>query len=163
MALRLLVLWFNRVIIPPLKPVTLCRNYDILIVINHEKEVRFMEKEIRMRDKYLFLPEVATDGMPDTHKAPAPSAECKAERKNHHPCPCCGCLTFPVPQNEAIAYICPVCFWENDVFIESDEEPSDENHGMSLNEARENYQKIGACSENMLVHVRKPRPEEISK
>lgn len=88
-----------------------------------------MEKEIRMRDKHLFLPEVVTDGVPDTHKAPAPSAECKEERKNHYLCLCCGCLTFPVPQNEA----------------------------------RENYQKIGACSENMLVHVRKPRPEEISK
>ena len=29
-----------------------------------------------------------------------------------YPCPCCGCLTFPVPREEAIAYICPVCFGE---------------------------------------------------
>ena len=49
-------------------------------------------------------------------------------------CPCCGYYTFPVPADQAVAYICPVCFWENDVFIESDDEPSDENHGLTLNE-----------------------------
>ena len=32
----------------------------------------------------------------------------------NYPCPCCGFLTLPVPREEAIAYICPVCFWEND-------------------------------------------------
>lgn len=55
-----------------------------------------------------------------------------------YPCPCCGYLTYPVPREEAIAYICPVCFWENDVFVTSDDEPSDENHGSSLRKAREN-------------------------
>ena len=39
-----------------------------------------------------------------------------------YPCPCCGYLTYPVPREEAIAYICPVCFWENDVFVTSDDE-----------------------------------------
>lgn len=34
-----------------------------------------------------------------------------------YPCPCCGYLTYPVPREDAIAYICPVCFWENDVFV----------------------------------------------
>lgn len=52
-----------------------------------------------------------------------------------YPCPCCGYLTYPVPQEEAIAYICPVCFWENDVFVTSDDEPSDENHGIPLRPA----------------------------
>lgn len=80
-----------------------------------------------------------------------------------YPCPCCGYITLPVPQEDAIAYICPVCFWENDVFIKSDDEPSDENHGMTLNEARENYRAIGACTEKMLIHVRKPLPGEYPK
>ena len=47
-----------------------------------------------------------------------------------YPCPCCGYLTYPVPREDAIAYICPVCFWENDVFVTSVDEPSDENHGI---------------------------------
>jgi len=80
-----------------------------------------------------------------------------------YPCPCCGCLTFPVPREEAVAFICPVCFWENDVFITSDTEPSDENHGMTLAQAQQNYREIGACSAAMLKHVRKPRPEEIPR
>ena len=34
--------------------------------------------------------------------------------------------------NDDCGYICPVCFWENDPFIASDNEPSDSNHGLSL-------------------------------
>ena len=56
-------------------------------------------------------------------------------------CLCCGLETLPVPPEEAIAFICPVCWWENDVFIKSDDEPSDENKGITLNEARANYKK----------------------
>lgn len=75
-------------------------------------------------------------------------------------CPCCGYYTFPVDKSEAIAYICPVCFWENDVFTKSDDEPSDENRGMTLNEAREEYRRIGATREEFLKYVREPYPEE---
>ena len=60
-------------------------------------------------------------------------------------CLCCGNETLPVPAEEAIAYICPVCWWENDVFLKSPDEPSDENHGMALMEAHENYMKYGIC------------------
>ena len=60
-------------------------------------------------------------------------------------CICCGNETLPVPAEEAIAYICPVCWWENDVFLNSPDEPSDENHGMTLMEAQENYIKYGIC------------------
>lgn len=58
-------------------------------------------------------------------------------------CLCCGNNTLPVPPEDAIAYICPICFWENDVFIKSDDEPSDENRGMTLNQARANYKEYG--------------------
>lgn len=83
--------------------------------------------------------------------------------KGRFPCPCCGYLTYPTPKEYAVAYICPVCFWENDVFTSDEDECSMENHGMTLNEGRNNYKEIGACSKDMLVHVRKPRPEEIPK
>lgn len=104
--------------------------------------------------KNIYLPEV-TNGC---RKNTVPEKNC--EIKGVYPCPCCGYRTFPVPKEEAIAYICPVCFWENDVFIKSDNEPSDENHGMTLNEGRSNYKSFGACSPKMLPYVRKPRPDE---
>ncbi len=75
-------------------------------------------------------------------------------------CPCCGYRTLPVPPEEAVAYICPVCYWENDVFLQSDREPSDENHGLTLEEGRANYSRLGACQERLLPHVRPPRLEE---
>ena len=78
-----------------------------------------------------------------------------------YPCPCCGYLTYPVPREDAIAYICPVCFWENDVFVTSDDEASDENHGIPLRTAQENYRSFGACACTMLRYVREPKPEEI--
>lgn len=52
-------------------------------------------------------------------------------------CLCYGNDTLPVPTEEAIAYICPVCWWENDVFLKSSDESSDENHVMTLMEAQE--------------------------
>lgn len=60
-------------------------------------------------------------------------------------CKCCGHETLPVPPEEAIAYICPICRWENDVFTADDDEPSDENHGLSLNLGRKNYEQYGIC------------------
>ena len=50
----------------------------------------------------------------------------------NYPCPCCGYLTARYPRRNAIADICPVCFWENDVFTPGEDDPSDENHGMTL-------------------------------
>lgn len=59
------------------------------------------------------------------------------------PCPCCGYITIP-NKGDAIAYICPVCMWEIDLFIQYDDDASDLNHGLSLKKARENYKKFGA-------------------
>lgn len=78
-----------------------------------------------------------------------------------HPCPCCGYYTYPVPAEEDCGYICPVCFWENDSFIASDDDPSDSNHGITLNEAKANYLQLGACCKAMLRHVRPPKPGEM--
>ena len=86
-----------------------------------------------------------------------------AEPPGEYPCPSCGYLTLPVPREEAIAFICPVCFWENDVFDPGEDAPSDENHGMTLRQGRENYRKWGAVRPDFLRYVRPPRPEEIPK
>lgn len=82
------------------------------------------------------------------------------EPPKRYACPCCGYYTFPAPKEEAIAYICPVCFWENDVFDPEPDAPSDENGGMALLEGWENYKKWGAVQENFIRHIRKPLPEE---
>lgn len=66
-------------------------------------------------------------------------------------CPCCGYFTYNVPANEDCGYICPVCFWENDPFIASDNEPSDSNHGITLKEAKFNFSKFGACEKKCYV------------
>ncbi len=77
-----------------------------------------------------------------------------------YPCPCCGYLTYPAPPNEDCGYICPVCFWENDPFIASGDEPSDSNHGITLHEAKANFLCLGACDERMLRYVRPPKEDE---
>ena len=77
-----------------------------------------------------------------------------------YPCPCCGHLTYPVPPQEDCGYICPVCFWENDPFLGSDDEPSDSNHGITLNEGRAEFLRCGACEQEMLRYVRPPREDE---
>ena len=64
-------------------------------------------------------------------------------------------------EEEALAYICPVCFWENDVLDPGGDDPSDENRGMTLRQGRENYRKWGAVREDLARHARPPRPEEI--
>lgn len=75
-------------------------------------------------------------------------------------CPCCECFTYNVPPKEDCGYICPVCFWENDPFITSDSDPSDLNHGITLNEAKNNYLEFGACERKMLRYVRPPESDE---
>ena len=76
------------------------------------------------------------------------------------PCPCCGYRTFPVPGEDAAAYICPVCFWENDVFISGEDQPSDENRGITLKQGREAFLRLGAVRKDLVRYVRKPLPEE---
>lgn len=97
------------------------------------------------KEKYRYLPNV---GKGETSSKEQLSTDEKD--RGRYPCPCCGNITLPVPQEEAVAYICHICMWENDVFIKSDDEPSDENHGMTLNQARENYNRLGVCSERFI-------------
>ncbi len=75
-------------------------------------------------------------------------------------CPCYGYNTYNVPPNEDCGYICPVCLWENDPFISSENEPSDLNHHITLKEAKENFSKFGAKSRRFLPYVREPKDDE---
>ncbi|TQS22234.1 hypothetical protein FLX08_09150 [Microbispora hainanensis] len=66
------------------------------------------------------------------------------EGSGPHACPCCGYLTL---DSRGWYQICPVCFWEDDG---QDDHDADEirrggpNHGLSLTQARLNFQQIGA-------------------
>jgi hypothetical protein len=73
-------------------------------------------------------------------------------------CPCCGNRTLG---EEGSYDICPVCFWEDDKAMYRDPDLADGANKVSLNEARENYKKYGACMEEFLPFVREPFAEEI--
>ena len=101
------------------------------------------------KNKYLFLPKFITSSA-EIEKIRKSGNIARESVKYEYLCPCCGSITFSVSSVDAVAYICPVCYWENDVFTELDDEPSDENEGMTLNEARENFKKFGVCAERFL-------------
>lgn len=74
-------------------------------------------------------------------------------------CPCCGYRTL---DDRGGFDICEVCFWEDDGQDDVDaatNRPLGPNH-ISLAQARENYQRIGASHESLLKYVRPPLPEE---
>ena len=104
------------------------------------------------RKKFLPLPKMGEEN-PHQPVAEAPGGI--------YPCPCCGCRTFPVPKEDAVAYICPVCFWENDVFNPEEDAPSDENRRMTLLEGRENYRRYGAVRPDLVQYARPPKAEEL--
>ena len=112
-----------------------------------------------MRKKYMFLPTARNNVAPDSLK---PETAKPDEQKvvGDSPCPCCGSITIP-NGGDALAYICPVCFWEIDLFITSENEPSDQNHGLTLVQARENYKKFGAVLERLVQYTRRPTEDEI--
>lgn len=95
---------------------------------------------------------------------------------NIHTCLCCGYKTL---ESRGEYDICPVCFWEDDRYIDfnkedfpslyddSDptleellDEESGANHGLTLRQGRENYLMFGACEKSMLPHVRSPKDDE---
>ena len=72
-------------------------------------------------------------------------------------CPCCGSLTIEEPGAHDI---CEVCWWEDDdLDRDRPDRPSGPN-GPSLNEARENVRRFGACDERHRASARPPRPWE---
>ncbi|MFE4847266.1 CPCC family cysteine-rich protein [Streptomyces sp. NPDC056690] len=74
-------------------------------------------------------------------------------------CPCCRFITLA---ERGAFEICDVCYWEDDG---QDEHDADEfrggpNHDLSLRQARQNFESIGACNEHCAQFVRDPLPEE---
>lgn len=85
------------------------------------------------------------------------------EQRNRYSCPCCGYDTYKEPLEKSNGFICPVCFWENDRLAKTEADISEANHGLTLNQAKENYRKFGACAEGMISYARPPAEEERNK
>ena len=75
-------------------------------------------------------------------------------------CPCCGFYTFDEKLNGNYD-ICPVCFWEDDPIQLEDNEYEGGANRVSLIQARHNFLLFGACEEEMKMHVRKPKEDEL--
>jgi hypothetical protein len=69
------------------------------------------------------------------------------------PCPCCGRRTLAEPPPGTFL-ICAVCFWEDDNVQYQDPAYAGGANRVSLNEARENYGRFGACEPGMKAFVR---------
>jgi hypothetical protein len=77
-----------------------------------------------------------------------------------YPCPCCGFLTRS-ELDYGTFEICPICRWEDDDVQFNNPNFRGGANRESLNEARENYKRIGAKSERFIKQVRGPLPDEI--
>ncbi len=75
-------------------------------------------------------------------------------------CPCCGNYTLVGDFEDITWDICPVCFWENDVFDNNPDSYSGANR-MTLKQGRSNYKTFSACDESMIKNVRPPRKNEL--
>ena len=74
-------------------------------------------------------------------------------------CPCCGYYTYEESSNGSYE-ICPVCFWENDNYDYEEADKLSASNGVSLSQARTNYEKYGACASHLVEHVRPPYADE---
>ena len=70
-------------------------------------------------------------------------------------CPCCGCLTLSSHGNYEI---CPVCFWEDDLTVDPEDDLNPNN--MSLFDARANLAAWGAVNPELVHWTRPPRLDE---
>ncbi len=70
-------------------------------------------------------------------------------------CPCCEHKTILDEYD-----ICPVCFWEYDKSQSERPYSTGGANSVSLNEAKANYARYGACEKRFQDKVRQPLPEE---
>jgi len=76
-------------------------------------------------------------------------------------CPCCGFMTMGEAPGAGTYDICPVCFWEDDPVQFEDPDFGGGANKESLRQSQQNFILFGACSNDMIKHVRKPNKDEI--
>lgn len=71
-----------------------------------------------------------------------------------HTCFVCGYRTL---DNRCDWDICPICFWEDDVFLEvDDDDESSPANKMMVSQAQANFIRYGAVSPDLVNKVRPP-------
>lgn len=71
-------------------------------------------------------------------------------------CACCGYYTI-----EGMADVCPVCFWQKDVYQEENIDDDGGPNNISFREAAKKYKSFGVIDEQFRSYVRQPRNHEI--
>jgi len=79
---------------------------------------------------------------------------------NRYKCPCCGYYTLP-EESPGSLEICHVCYWQDDSVGFAEPSRAVGSNAVSLEEARRNYRRYGACERRFADAVRAPLPEEI--
>lgn len=75
-----------------------------------------------------------------------------------HKCPCCEFKTLD--SAPGFFDICPVCYWEDDNIQLDNPDYKGGANDVSLNEARQNYKRIGAISSAYLMYLHPPLEDE---
>lgn len=73
-------------------------------------------------------------------------------------CDCCGYMTLDEPRGSY--QICPVCFWQDDGYIDKEGYYDTGANHVQLSEAQANFKKFKACEESSVCHVRNPNQSE---
>ncbi len=83
-----------------------------------------------------------------------PQRNSTTDEQGRYPCPCCGYLVFT---EEPGSYdICPICFWEDDLFQLRFADTAGGANAVSLLDGQRTYATIGACEARLIAHVRQP-------
>lgn len=78
--------------------------------------------------------------------------------EKQYTCPACGHIVFNEPPGSYD--ICPICYWEDDLTqLENFDVAGGANH-MSLIEAQNNYESIGAIEERLKQYVQKANKDD---
>ncbi|WP_455559300.1 CPCC family cysteine-rich protein [Agathobaculum hominis] len=97
------------------------------------------EERDRTPEPY-FRPDAIDEDAEEEYDETGLSADFLSEMPTE-PCPCCGAV---LPEKPSWGYICPGCLWEIDYDGEDDPDaPSDQNNGLSLNEAQMHFRAFG--------------------
>lgn len=67
-------------------------------------------------------------------------------------CPCCKKNVFE--QGPGSLEICPVCFWQDDLFQFENPDSDDGANSVSLVESIKNYAKYGACEKRFVKFIK---------
>jgi uncharacterized Zn finger protein (UPF0148 family) len=80
------------------------------------------------------------------------------EKMGTYVCDCCGHKTMN--EKRSGYEICPVCFWQDDGYIDDEGYYDTGANHVNLSEAQANYKEFGACEKRVVDYVREPHEDE---